>query len=96
MADLARSLVRTLLALTLIPLALMGGAAYVRARTLLRDQVVGQMQAQITDEVEQVNLSIKTKEIRLDRLVRSPDFVAAASRGLANVAEQSRSCRAAE
>ena len=78
---LARSLVRTLLALTLIPLALMGGAAYVRARTLLRDQVVGQMQAQITGEVEQVDLSIKTKEIRLDRLVRSSDFVAAASRG---------------
>ncbi len=79
---LARSLVRTLLALTLIPLALMGAAAYVRARTLLRDQVVNQMQAQITDEVEQVNLSIKTKEIRLDRLVRSPDLVAIASRAV--------------
>ena len=40
---LARSLVRTLLALTFLPLALMGTAAYLRSRTLLRDQVVGQI-----------------------------------------------------
>jgi GAF domain-containing protein/HAMP domain-containing protein len=76
---LARSLVRTLLALTFLPLALMGAAAYLRSRTLLRDQVVAQMRSQIQDEVDQVDLSIKTKEIRLDRLMRSPDFVAVAS-----------------
>src|SRR5512137_770342 len=72
---LARTLVGTLLVFTFIPLALMGGAAYLRARALLRDQVVGQMQAQISDQVGQVELAIKTKEIRLDRLVRSPDFI---------------------
>ncbi len=72
---LARTLVGTLLVFTFIPLALMGGAAYLRTRTLLRDQVVGQMQAQISDQVGQVELAIKTKEIRLDRLVRSPDFI---------------------
>ncbi len=54
---------------TFIPLTLMAGAAYLRARSLLRDQVVGQMQAQLTTQVAQVDLTIKTKEIRLDRLV---------------------------
>ena len=44
---LARTLVRTLLIFTLIPLAIMAGAAYLRARSLLRDQVVSQMQAQL-------------------------------------------------
>lgn len=73
---LARTLVGTLLVLTFIPLALLGGAAYLRARDLLRQQVVSQMQAQITTQVSQVQLTVKTKEIRLDRLVRSPDFVA--------------------
>ncbi len=72
---LARTLVGTLLLFTFIPLALMGGAAYLRARALLRDQVVGQMQAQISNQVGQVELTIKTKEIRLDRLVRNPDFI---------------------
>lgn len=71
---LARTLVRTLLILTFIPLVLMGGAAYLRAQALLRNQVVGQMQAQITQQVGEVELTIKTKEIRLDRAVRSPGF----------------------
>ncbi|MGE5138589.1 MAG: hypothetical protein ACM3JD_03920, partial [Rudaea sp.] len=75
---LARTLVRTLLIFTFIPLILMGGAAYLRARALLQDQVVRQMQAQLTDQVGQVDLSAKTKEIRLDRLVRNPDFLSTA------------------
>lgn len=79
---LARSLVRTLLLFTFIPLLLMGGAAYLRARALLQDQVVGQMQSQITQQVGDVDLSVKTKEIRLDRLVRGPDFLTAAGRAL--------------
>jgi len=79
---LARTLVRTLLFFTFIPLALMGGAAYLRSRDLLRNQVIGQMGAQIVDQVEDVNLSVKTKEIRLDRLVRSPDLIAASQRAL--------------
>jgi GAF domain-containing protein/HAMP domain-containing protein len=71
---LARTLVRTLLIFTFIPLALMGAAAYWRARTLLQDQVVQQMRAQIVDQVGDVNLAIKTKRIRLDRLVRNTSF----------------------
>lgn len=72
--SLSRSLVRTLMIFTFIPLTLMSGAAYLRARTLLRDQVVNQMQAQMTTQLNQVDLAIKTKEIRLDRLVRSQTF----------------------
>ena len=73
-ASLASSLVRTLVIFTFIPLTLMAGAAYFRSRTLLRDQVVSQMQTQLTTQLAQVDLEIKTKEIRLDRLVRSPNF----------------------
>lgn len=73
-ASLARSLVRTLVIFTFIPLTLMAGAAYFRSRTLLHDQVVGQMQTQMNTQLAQVELGIKTKEIRLDRLVRSPGF----------------------
>src|SRR5512135_1083448 len=80
---LAQTLVRTLLIFTFIPLILMGAAAYLRARALLQAQVVQQMQAQLTDQVGQVDLSAKTKEIRLDRLVRSPDFLTAAQSALA-------------
>lgn len=67
---LARTLVRTLIIFTFIPLILMAGAAYLRARDILRQQVVGQMQAQLRERLGQVDLTIKTKEIRLDRLVR--------------------------
>jgi GAF domain-containing protein/HAMP domain-containing protein len=84
---LARTLVRTLLVFTFIPLILMGGAAYYRAQALLRDQVVRQMQAQLSQQVGQVNLSVQTKAIRLDRLVRSPDFISAAGRALAASAQ---------
>lgn len=72
--SLARSLFQTLFILTFIPLILMGGSAYLRARALLRDQVNSQMQTQMTNQLEQVDLGIKTKEIRLDHLVRSQDF----------------------
>ena len=79
---LARTLVRTLLVFTFIPLALMGGAAYLRSRALLQSQVVAQMQVQIVDQVGDVDLSIKTKRIRLDRLVRNADFQSTAQRAL--------------
>ncbi len=69
---LARSLVRTLLIFTFIPLIVMAGAAYWRARDLLRAQVVGQMQAQLQEQLTGFDQSIKTKEIRLDRIARTP------------------------
>src|SRR5512135_3185106 len=69
---LARSLVRTLLIFTFIPLIIMAGAAYLRSRALLREQVVGQMQAQLRDQLSRLDIDVKTKEIRLDRLVHGP------------------------
>jgi GAF domain-containing protein/HAMP domain-containing protein len=74
--SLAGTLVRTLILFTFIPLTLMAGAAYLRARTLLRDQVFTQMQAQLTTQLSQLDLIIKTKEIRLDRIMRNPGFAA--------------------
>src|SRR5574340_1760347 len=81
---LARTLVRTLLVFTFIPLALMGGAAYWRSRGLLQAQVVEQMRVQIVDQVADVDLSIKTKRIRLDRLIRNPEFQSVAQRALSS------------
>src|SRR5574341_849727 len=72
--SLIRSLARTLLIFTFIPLILMAGSAYLRARTLLREQVVQQMQNLMITQLNQVNVIIKTKEIRLDRLIRRDDF----------------------
>src|SRR5512142_2176703 len=72
---LARSLVRTLLIFTFIPLIIMAGAAYLRSRALLREQVVGQMQAQLKDQLARLDIDVKTKEIRLDRLAHGPNRV---------------------
>jgi GAF domain-containing protein/HAMP domain-containing protein len=63
-----------LLLFTFIPLTLMAGAAYFRSRTLLRSQVVNQMQIQLTSQIDQADVIVKAKEIRLDRVVRSPNF----------------------
>src|SRR5512140_3480153 len=67
---LARSLVRTLLIFTFVPLIIMAGSAYLRSRPLLREQVVGQMQAQLNNQLSQMDSTVKTKEIRMDRLAR--------------------------
>jgi GAF domain-containing protein/HAMP domain-containing protein len=72
--SLAGTLVRTLLIFAFIPLIVMAGAAYYRARTLLRDQVVEQSQNLLSTELENVESEIKAKEIRLDRLVHREDF----------------------
>ena len=72
--SLALSLVRTLLLFTLIPLLLMASAAYTRTRALLKEQVVAQNQRLMTTQLEQLETTIKTKEIRLDRLTRRGDF----------------------
>jgi hypothetical protein len=74
--------VRTLLIFTFIPLVLMGGAAYLRSRTLMQDQVAGQLRVQIVDQLGDVDLAIKTKRIRLDRLVRAPGLLALAESAL--------------
>ncbi|RJP47912.1 MAG: GAF domain-containing protein [Anaerolineaceae bacterium] len=62
---------------TLIPLLLMSGAAYLRTRQLLEEQVVTQMQNLVTTEMDAAQNAMKIKQIRLDRIARLPDFVAA-------------------
>jgi GAF domain-containing protein/HAMP domain-containing protein len=71
---LSRSLVRTLLIFTFIPLTIMAGAAFLRSRTLLREQVITQTQGLMTSQIQQMDLTVKTKNIRLDRMVRLPNI----------------------
>ena len=73
-SGLTGTLVRTLLIFTFFPLTLMAGAAYYRTRALLQDQVIDQTNNQIISELNVVARDIKTKEIRLDRMVRRDDF----------------------
>ncbi|PIV26026.1 MAG: hypothetical protein COS37_08520, partial [Anaerolineae bacterium CG03_land_8_20_14_0_80_58_20] len=72
--SLARRLIWTLVIFTFIPLTLMAGAAYVRTRQLLEEQVVTQMQNQVTTEMNAAQNAMKVKQIRLDRIARRPDF----------------------
>ena len=71
---LSRSLVRTLMIFTFIPLTLMAGAAFLRSRALLSEQVVTQTQRLMTSQIQQMDSDVKTKNIRLDRIVRLPDI----------------------
>ncbi len=73
-SSLARSLTQTLMAFTFIPIILIAGAAYLRSRTLFGNQVTAQMQNQLTNQLNQLDLAIKAKQIRLDNFVRQPDF----------------------
>src|SRR5258708_2791040 len=72
--SLATSLVWTLILFTFLLLIITSGAAYLRSRSLLREQVINQMQSQLVTQLSQTDLGIKTINIRLDRVVRSPDF----------------------
>ena len=74
---LASRIILTLVPLTLIPLTLMAGAAYLRTRDLLKNQVVTQMQNLVTTEMNAAQNAMKVKQIRLDRIVRRPDFASA-------------------
>lgn len=71
---LSRSLVRTLMIFTFIPLTLMAGAAFLRSRTLLREQVITQTQGLMAAQIQQMDLNVKTKNIRLDRIIRLPNI----------------------
>jgi C4-dicarboxylate-specific signal transduction histidine kinase len=72
--SLATRIILTLVGLTLFPLTLMAGAAYVRTRQLLQDQVVTQMQNLVTTEMNGAQNAMRIKQIRLDRIARLPDF----------------------
>jgi len=80
--SLAATLVRTLLIFTFIPLAIMAGMAYFRTRAMLRELVVEQSQSLISTQLKEVESRIKTKEIRLDRLIYRDDFTSQVELGL--------------
>jgi hypothetical protein len=80
--SLARSLIRTLMIFTFIPFIAMAGVAYWRASTLFSDQITVQMQNQMTAQLNQLDLIIKAKQIRLDYLLRQPDFDSALNTAL--------------
>jgi GAF domain-containing protein/HAMP domain-containing protein len=74
---LARSIIRTLLLFTFIPLIVMAGLTYLRTQNMLRTQVVTQMQNLVTTDVNAAKNAIRVKQIRLDRVVRRADFASA-------------------
>lgn len=75
--SLATRIIVTLVVFTLFPLTLMAGAAWLRTRQLLQDQVVTQMQNLVTTEMDAAQNAMKVKQIRLDRIARRPDFASA-------------------
>jgi len=72
--SLAGTLVRTLLILTFIPLALMAGAAYLRARSLLQEQAVTQSQNLLSTQLKAIDREVTKKETGLGHLLESGDF----------------------
>jgi GAF domain-containing protein/HAMP domain-containing protein len=72
--SLAGTLVQTLLIFTFIPLALMAGAAYIRARTLLTEQAVTQSQNLLSTQLKIIDREITNKENHLEHLLESSDF----------------------
>jgi GAF domain-containing protein/HAMP domain-containing protein len=72
--SLAGTLVRTLLIFTFIPLALMAGVAYIRARSLLQEQAISQSQHLLATQLKIIDGEIANKESSLERLLESSDF----------------------
>ncbi len=73
--SLAGTLVRTLLVFTFIPLAIMAGAAYFRARTLLQQQAITQSQNLLSAQLKTIDGEVTNKETQLGHLLESSDFI---------------------
>ena len=71
--SLTGTLVRTLLIFTFIPLALMASAAYFRARSLLREQAVSQLESLITNQVRVVDQDVLSREDLLKEKIEDPN-----------------------
>ncbi|MBI3160334.1 MAG: GAF domain-containing protein [Chloroflexi bacterium] len=73
---LVRSVLLTLVPFAVIPMLLMGGAAYVRARTLLLSQITTQLS--LFEQRQTANLDewLRNKHTRLGNVVRDSNFVA--------------------
>ncbi len=80
--SLTGKLVRTLLIFTFIPLALMAGAAYFRARALLREQAVIQSENLLTNQLKIINREISDKETLLDHQLANENFTILLELGL--------------
>ncbi|MBK7453319.1 MAG: hypothetical protein IPJ46_06260 [Anaerolineales bacterium] len=80
--SLTGTLVRTLLIFTFIPLALMAGMAYFRARGLLREQAITQSQNLLTNQLKLIDREIKHREALLANQVENEDFRALIELGL--------------
>lgn len=65
--SLSGTLVRTLLVFTIIPLILMAGAAYLRARVLLREQAITQSENLLINQLRVVESGIESREQFLEQ-----------------------------
>jgi GAF domain-containing protein/HAMP domain-containing protein len=72
--SLRRTLIRTLILLTIVPLVAMGLAAYLRSSSLLRQQAITQMQTLISGQLDGVVRLFKVKQIRLERMANRSDL----------------------
>ncbi|MCC6984972.1 MAG: GAF domain-containing protein [Anaerolineales bacterium] len=71
--SLAGALARTLLIFTLVPLVLMAGAAYLRARMLLREQANTQLESLLLNQTEVVRKNVAAREDALQALITGED-----------------------
>ena len=75
---LAYSMALALLMFAVIPVSIMGLAGYLRARSLIEKQVAFQIYNISNSQADAFNKSIKTKNIRLNRISNRPAFLEAA------------------
>lgn len=80
--SLTSTLVRTLLIFTFIPLALMAGVAYFRARALLREQAITQSQNLLANQLKIIDREIKNNESLIERQLDNGNFKAIVELGL--------------
>lgn len=80
--SLTAVLVRTLLLFTFIPLSIMAGVAYYRARSLLREQAEIQSQNLLSNQLKIVEREIRQKENLLLTEIENNDFKALIELGL--------------
>lgn len=71
---LSRSMLLVLLPIAILPVLIMGGVNYLRARSLLRDQVTAQLETLLHAQSEEIDHWVQRKHLRLDLAVRHSHF----------------------
>lgn len=79
---LARTMAITLVTFSMIPLLIMGSSAYLRTRALLLNQISSQIQTAMESQMDQVHSSVRSKAVRLNRIVRLKKFTEALEKTL--------------